>query len=1530
MYNEFDIINNFMINLYQVDVCSTNNLDLSKRYYDIDGAYLRTGHKVLLVNQNDPIENDIYTVDTRGYLILSDELADTGRTWRYKAYVKLGGNKGKQFHLKNSGNRFPLKGEKKYFLDGHGYIIKNLFNYDLFDTGPIMPKIVFTDYELARISVNKNYELYNGFTLPSFATGNTIDIQYHEGTYLIKVDNDTTKYIYSGVTSGSTHYTGSTIYNINNFPTTDSGTETYIEAGATFCTNAFVYDYIKFEMSGYTNMYLKTFIKRITSPYIIISDYIPDDVLNDFYSYTGTTTYTVTDLMYSPLANVKEIMLESFYSKYFSIDDNNLLYPIENVNNRYFDYDGIKFVFNGITTDYFTTNNHYIKFQLYEHLNEINSYLFNSAYTFLIDYSLPYSSFDVEYYDERPNYTIYPMTYGDIKGTLVKVIPKTPSDINYFQNHTYVNIITSTGKYKTLIVDLVPNKYMVLETYKGDTGITSSALSIDTIYNLQEISNILYDVYINDETPTNQLYYRVHDDDMRRNICNGYAAFISEDLGIISNVTAFLMQDVDHKFVLKIYDPENYYNGGVTRSPYVVTKGGYITTSTSAQLPGEVINDGGTNITAIGMYYSTNSLFQNISVSALTIGLGPYSCNAYPLVPETTYYYKAFARNNQGESQGEVYSFTTEVPVYTGATVVTNSVSTTSHVMTINAEVIDNGYCPILTRGFIYQTGITTPNLSDNVIVYTPENGLVGAYQSGITNLVHSQIYSYNSYVVNICGTTYGNSGYTSTLYPSHPSLDKAYYQNVTYNSIDVLGNLLSNDGPLNDPIHGVDELGIVWTTGFTSPPTVYDNVQPYGPPPYTLGPFTVLLTGLTNSVTYYFRAYAINTLYSGTTTAYGELNNVSTLPTPVAPTVTTSILSIFTYSGNTSNTIVTDGGSPILSKGLYYATGTTVTISDPFLSDTGTTNWQSNLTGLTPTTLYSVMAKATNAFGIGYSSVTGFTTLPIQTAPTVTTTYITSTPTGATITGNVTSDGYSPVTLRGIWYSGTTIPGWLTCIAQPSTGTGTWNSSLTGLTALGTYYARAFAINSIGTTTGNTVSWTTPSGNSPPSFTAVSPAISNMQLTTTNITNEIFSDGGASVTSRGIMYSGTTIPSLLDWYGGTGSGSWITTITGLTAGGTYYTYAYATNLEGTTYTPSTGWTTSIAMLPTVIINNVTNITITGATINSNVTSDGFATVTARGTNVTSPTVLWASGTGVGAFSINVTGLTQGTSYTGISYATNSVGTANSNSIYFNTLYFNDVDINLVISSVQNSNSTVFQVGTTTTDIVTNVSILNNNIPISQLWSGNTTFTWSSTTGLTWGTGVTSATNAGFPYTYTPTVAETQNFAAIESCGTPSEIISENVTVEAVYPFLTCNRSKYDGFTNIPNASQLAILAGNGSFYTGNMPIGYEPMNKVVETYSSKTIFYNIGAGTNVIYFAYPSSYGALTKITVWDDGVPTDIPLVVGPGAATIFTNVTMASQGLTNNWTRQYEVYAFMVGINDSSTATSLLGNIYVEYTF
>ena len=86
--------------------------------------------------------------------------------------------------------------------------------------------------------------------------------------------------------------------------------------------------------------------------------------------------------------------------------------------------------------------------------------------------------------------------------------------------------------------------------------------------------------------------------------------------------------------------------------------------------------------------------------------------------------------------------------------------------------------------------------------------------------------------------------------------------------------------------------------------------------------------------------------------------------------------------------------------------------------------------------------------------------------------------------------------------------------------------------------------------------------------------------------------------------------------------------------------------------------------LPTVTTNAVTNITETTATCGGNVTSDGGATVTARGvcwSTSENPTVSnnhTNDGTGTGSFISSITGLSPGTTYYVRAYATNSAGTA--------------------------------------------------------------------------------------------------------------------------------------------------------------------------------------------------------------------------------------------------------------------------------
>ncbi|MBA4167770.1 MAG: DUF1566 domain-containing protein [Chitinophagaceae bacterium] len=97
-------------------------------------------------------------------------------------------------------------------------------------------------------------------------------------------------------------------------------------------------------------------------------------------------------------------------------------------------------------------------------------------------------------------------------------------------------------------------------------------------------------------------------------------------------------------------------------------------------------------------------------------------------------------------------------------------------------------------------------------------------------------------------------------------------------------------------------------------------------------------------------------------------------------------------------------------------------------------------------------------------------TAVPPPQLPVVTTDSISAvTQSSAACGGNVTSEGSSPVTFRGVCWSTGKDPTIADAKTLNGTGTGKFTSAMTGLADGGTYYARAYATSSAGTSYGNT-----------------------------------------------------------------------------------------------------------------------------------------------------------------------------------------------------------------------------------------------------------------------------------------------------------------------------------------------------------------------------------------------------------------------------------------------------------------------------
>jgi len=170
---------------------------------------------------------------------------------------------------------------------------------------------------------------------------------------------------------------------------------------------------------------------------------------------------------------------------------------------------------------------------------------------------------------------------------------------------------------------------------------------------------------------------------------------------------------------------------------------------------------------------------------------------------------------------------------------------------------------------------------------------------------------------------------------------------------------------------------------------------------------------------------------------------------------------------------------------------------------------------------------------------------------------------TGATCGGNVTGSGNLTVTARGVCYSTSPNPTTADSYTSNGSGTGSFTSSLTGLSEYTTYYVRAYATNSEGTAYGSEKEFAT----APALPTLTTTSVSNITYTTATSGGNITFEGG-TVTARGVCWSTSSGPTTADskTSDGTGTGSFTSSLTGLTYNKTYYVRAYATNSEGTAY----------------------------------------------------------------------------------------------------------------------------------------------------------------------------------------------------------------------------------------------------------------------------------------------------------------------------------------------------------------------------
>ncbi|MGY0039037.1 hypothetical protein [Pedobacter sp. NJ-S-72] len=535
------------------------------------------------------------------------------------------------------------------------------------------------------------------------------------------------------------------------------------------------------------------------------------------------------------------------------------------------------------------------------------------------------------------------------------------------------------------------------------------------------------------------------------------------------------------------------------------------------------------------------------TVDYVTKGIGTFTADLSGLLPNTTYYVRAYATNLIGITYGSQAQFKTNV-VSLPTLSTTSITSIDGYSAKGSAEITDDGGMPVVTRGFVWGTA-TLPTIASTGKIVNGTAG-TGVFDNVFGGMIPGTTYYVRAFATNSVGTAYGNEIVLASA-AVVPNLSAVNVCSVELNSAAALASLSFNGGS------AITDLGFIWNTEDVIPAVAEGNNLSIGAVRTSI---SGTLTSLLPATKYYIWAYgknAMGTGYSVKSTVFSTRD--------FAKVTTTPATLITKNSFATGGTILGDGGSDITQKGVVWSEKNNPTIADPTksLMGGGLSNYTTYVTGLNFGTLYYFRAYVTNATGTSYGNLDSLTTINI---PTVTTTIATDIlSTMVTTGGEVTKDGGAAVTARGIVMGLTAEPTIASTIkTTDATGLGIFISNPKLLTFATKYYYRAYATNSVGTAYGKEEILTTAS---------ILPVIDNVKLSeitdhSARGTATITADGGAPVTMNGLVWNTTGNPTLEDHVipAGKDIGSVTGVLDGLEEGPIYYVRAYATNSVGTVY----------------------------------------------------------------------------------------------------------------------------------------------------------------------------------------------------------------------------------------------------------------------------------------------------------------------------------------------------------------------------
>ena len=514
----------------------------------------------------------------------------------------------------------------------------------------------------------------------------------------------------------------------------------------------------------------------------------------------------------------------------------------------------------------------------------------------------------------------------------------------------------------------------------------------------------------------------------------------------------------------------------------VTTGASSAVTSNSATLAGTATTTCAA-ITAYGIEYSTTNNFPNGSgtqVPSTNInGSGNYTSDVTGLTAATTYYYKAYATNAQGTTYGTQQSFTTisTTPVLTATSlagfgnVCLNTVAGPNS-FTINGANLtaaDINVGPL--SGFSFST--TSGGTYTNTLTLTQPGGTYTQQVFVQFNPVAVQSYNGNIAVTG-GGATSVNVAATGAGVNTAASVTSGAASAITQTTATVAGSIPATG------CSAVTAYGIEYSTtnnfptgtGTQAASTNLSGIN-----------FSSALNGLSASTVYYYRAYATNA--GGTT--YGSQLSFTT----AAPVLTATPLTAFgpvcvnTTAGPMSfvinSTFVTAANinvGPLAGYSFATTSGGTYTASLSLVHAAGPYT-QTIYVQFAPTAVQSYSGNIPVSGGGAAAINVVASGSGINSGATVNTGNATIlSPNAVTLNGDIATAGCSQVTAYGIEYSGISglANGLGTKVAANNLNSNSFSVTLNGLVQAGTYYYKAYAVNSGGTTYGVEKSFTTTS----------------------------------------------------------------------------------------------------------------------------------------------------------------------------------------------------------------------------------------------------------------------------------------------------------------------------------------------------------------------------------------------------------------------------------------------------------------------